>query len=159
MLHGGDDEKEPPTCLCGQAQAGHGEIEGDLVQGTDVGTLVFSSARAVRSFDRLRVGARRGDAGEATHCGEVLHADRARGGRLFVSARKQVAGPEDYATDPDLRKWAHKAGSAYMCAQNVRASCAACPPPDRRARNTVHSDEEGGVRQPWEPLKAFQRTY
>ena len=64
------------------------------------------------------------------------------GACLFVSARKQVAGPEDYATDPDLRKWAHKVGSACTCAQKVRASCAACPPPDRRARNTVHSDEE-----------------
>ena len=89
MVHGDDDKKEPPTWLCGQAQAGHGEIEGDLVQGTDVGTLVFSSVRAVRSFDRLRVGARRGNAGEATHCGEVLHADRARGG-LPVRVRTQT---------------------------------------------------------------------
>ena len=145
---------------------------------------------------------------------------------LFVSARRQIAGPDGYPTDPALQKWAHEAGSAYMCDQKVRAclcglpallqavarkqitylrlshvvhgaapmqsyvplrfpgkfseellentqrgfsaqgytetvidSTQACPPPGRRARNEVRSDEEGGVRQPWEPLRTFQRTY
>ena len=43
---------EPSTCLCRQAQQAlrqaqgrHGGSEGDLVKGTDVGTLDFSSAR------------------------------------------------------------------------------------------------------------------
>ena len=38
--------------LCRQAESGHGGIEGDLVQGTDVGDAgVFVSARADRPFN------------------------------------------------------------------------------------------------------------
>ena len=51
MFHGGAHEKKPPTCLCGQAEAGHGGSEGDLVKGTEVGMLVILSARADRPFD------------------------------------------------------------------------------------------------------------
>jgi len=51
--------------------------------------------------------------------------------RVMLIERREVAGPDDYPTDPDLQKWVHEAGSAYIGDQKVRVT-------HSRLRHVVH---------------------
>ena len=39
---------------------------------------------------------------------------------VVLIEREELAGPDYYPTHPDLQKWAHEAGSAYIGDQKVR---------------------------------------
>jgi transposase-like protein len=42
--------------------------------------------------------------------------------RIMLIAREEVAGPDDYPTDPDLQKWAHEEGSLSLGDQTVKVT-------------------------------------
>ena len=52
---------------------------------------------------------------------------------VMLIGREEVAGPDDYQTDPDLQKWAHEAWSLCIGDQKVRVT----QPP---LRHVVHGD-------------------
>jgi hypothetical protein len=53
---------------------------------------------------------------------------------VMLNERKEVAGPDDYPTDPDLQNWVHERKSLLMGDQKVRVT-------HPRLRHVVHGEE------------------
>ena len=62
---------------------------------------------------------------------------------VMLIEREEVAGSDYYQTDPDLQKWAHEAGSAYIGDQKVKVKCP-------RLRHVVHGEV---------PMKSYVRLH
>ena len=73
----------------------------------------------------------------------------ARTGRPFDRLRAGVRRGE-------VERGMHGSGAPMLIEREEACLCGL--PAARQAQNRVRSDEESGVKQPWEPLRAFQRT-
>lgn len=62
---------------------------------------------------------------------------------VMLIEREEVAGPDYYPTDPDLQKWAHEEGSAYIGDQKVKVK-------RLRLRHVVHGEV---------PMKSYVRLH